>query len=107
MDLPSLAVRQRPGDRQRGHSQRLLPEPPRELILQRAMRRWSRQRGLETLMRQRSMETGKQRLFHRRRSLIRAAGYRLPEALGREASRQGPRLTPGQRSGRRTISDAP
>ena len=80
-------MRQRPGDRQHGHSQCPLPEPLRELSRHRAMRRWSRQRRLETLMRRKLMETGKQRLFHRRRSLIRVAGYRLPEDLGQEALR--------------------
>ena len=100
-------MRQQRGDRQLGLSQCLLREPLRELNRHREMRRSSRQLKLERLMRRKLMETGKQRLFHRRRSLIRAAGYRLPEAPGREASRQGPRLMPGQRSGRRTISDAP
>ena len=80
-------MRLRPGARQHGLGQCQLPERLRELNRHREMRRWSRQLKLETLMRRKLMETGKQRLFHRRRSLIRVAGYRLPEALGQEASR--------------------
>ena len=80
-------MRQRLGVRQRGLSQCPLPDLPTELGHLREMRRWSRQLKLETLMRRKLMETGKQRLSHRRRSLIRVAGYRLPEALGQEASR--------------------
>ena len=100
-------MRRRLGDRQPGLSQCPLPEPLRELNRHREMRRSSRQLKLERPMRRKLMETGKQRLFHRRRSLIRVAGYRLLEALGREASRLVPRRMPGPRSGRRTISDAP
>ena len=54
-------MRQRLGDRQLGLSQCPLPEPPRELSRQHAMRRWSRQLMLETLMKPKLMETEKQR----------------------------------------------
>ena len=100
-------MRLKPGARQHGLGQCQLPDLPTELSRLREMRRWSRQLKLETLMRRKLMETGKQRLFHRRRSLIRVAGYRLPEVLDREASMQGPKLTLVQRSGRPMISDGP
>ena len=103
----SLVVRQRPGDRLRGHSQCLLPEPLRELVRPREMRRWSRQRKPEMPTRQRTTAPGKQQRYRHRRSHtvldLRVAVHRLLEVRDPEELRQVPRLTPGRESGQATI----